>query len=213
MRTWLVLLLVGLGPVAALAQQPTTVQLPTYSVFGVGTSVSVPDGGATYLGGVNRASTGMNEFGTPLTPLRNRSFGMERSASNMSVHVTIHDFEAMEEALLGQAPSSVAGSQPRSSGTAQHRLIPRPWAAGRAVASVAEAQAERAREQLSPTEEAMSFFERGRAAEEAGKANVAKIYYQMAARRATGGLKDQAVARLDAINKAKQPPRLAQGTP
>src|SRR5207244_3656119 len=42
-----------------------TVQLPTFTFFSVGTTVSVPDQGAAFLGGVNRASQGRNEFGIP----------------------------------------------------------------------------------------------------------------------------------------------------
>ena len=47
--------------------------------------------------------------------------------------------------------------------------------------------------------EAYKFFEKGLAAEEAGKANVAKIYYNMAARRAPDELKDAVQAKLDAL--------------
>jgi len=202
------------GPAALVAQQqPTTVQLPTFSFFGVGTSVSVPDRGSTYLGGVNRASTGMNEFKTPLTPFRNRSFGMERSASNMSVSVFIHDFDAMEEALLGDQPAPGMALGPRWPQTGPERLTARSAAPAPPAASVAQILQDRAREQLSRQQEAENFFQRGRSAEESGKPNVARIYYQMAARRASGDLKQQVAARLEALDKAKEPPKLAQGTP
>ena len=75
------------APAAAWAQVPATVQLPTYSFFSVGTSVSVPDRGSAYLGGVNRASTGSSEFGIPLRPFGNRSYGSQRSASSPSTAV------------------------------------------------------------------------------------------------------------------------------
>ncbi len=48
--------------------------------------------------------------------------------------------------------------------------------------------------------EAESYFARGQKAESDGKPSVAKIYYQMAARRASGDLKQQVQARLDAIS-------------
>ena len=62
MRTILVLAVLG-GLVwsdGLLAQQQqqlpaTTVQLPSFSIFSVNTTVSVPDSGGMYLGGVNRA--------------------------------------------------------------------------------------------------------------------------------------------------------------
>ena len=48
--------------------------------------------------------------------------------------------------------------------------------------------------------EADDYFARGQQAEADGKMAVAKIYYQMAARRATGDLKQQVLARLDAVS-------------
>ncbi len=201
------------APDAVTAQQlPSTVQLPTYSFFGVGTSVSVPDRGSAYLGGVTRASSGVSEFGVPLTPFRNRSFGSERSVANMSVSVYIHDFEAMEETILRQAAGATL--QPRWPVAADVvRWDSRPDGAPSPAGSVADIRRHRAQEQLAREEEAVSFFERGRTAEEAGKANVAKIYYQMAARRASGALKQQITARLAAVSPAKQAPKLAQGAP
>ena len=49
-------MLLGAGETAA--QTATTVQLPTYSFFSVGTTVSVPDRGSVYMGGVNRSAMG-----------------------------------------------------------------------------------------------------------------------------------------------------------
>lgn len=193
------------------------VQLPTYSYFGTGTVVSVPDRGSVYTAGVNRAASGISEFGTPLLPFRNRSIGSERSASSVWTSVYIHDFEAMEEDLLSHARGSsgqglASRTLPASSmATAGHQLAPRSGAAPRAtwqarqaprpatgplVKSIAELQAERAGEQQARIAEARDLFERGRAAEQAGKANVARIYYQQASRRAAGPLKEQILAQL-----------------
>jgi len=63
------------------------------------------------------------------------------------------------------------------------------------------------------TEEAAKFFERGQRAEAAGKSGVAKIYYQMAARRATGDLREQVAAKLEAIGRAKTASKIAQNRP
>ena len=68
------------------------------------------------------------------------------------------------------------------------------------VSDVAAEQANRAARQAARADEADSFFARGQQAEADGKPNVAKIYYQMAARRATGDLKQQVQARLDAVS-------------
>lgn len=216
---------------AALAQGPaTTVQLPTFSFFSTATTVSVPDGGSAYLGGVNRASDGRNEFGVPLLPFRpfrNSAIGSERSASNMRVTATIHDFEAMDEFLLNQptefrrlqglqSPAAMLGR------TLQPRLPNRSpaWApsslAGAeasTVATVAEIQARREQQRQSRLTEAEQFYQRAQDAEEAGKASVAKIYYQMAARRATGGLKQQALAKVEGFGRAQTGSKLAQDRP
>lgn len=75
--------------------------------------------------------------------------------------------------------------------------------AGQAVMSVAAARAAREAEQQSAAgRDARAWFERGLGAEEAGKPNVAVIYYRMAADRADGDLKQQALARLAAIKAA-----------
>ncbi len=208
------------GP--TLAQRPATaVQLPTYSMFTTSTTVSVPDRGNVLLGGINRAATGRNEFGTPLSPFRNTGIGMDRSASSVRVSAFIHDFEAMEEALMSQ-PSTArqwSGYRPMPRGQAAalaHTVQPRaasslqstwqvaaPVAAEQAATSLAEAQSRRALQEQTRAGEALDFYQRGEAAEAAGKANVARIYYQMAARRAEGELKDRVAAKLETISRGQ----------
>jgi hypothetical protein len=213
---WIGLLVAGLVWSSVWAQG-TAVQLPSYSYFTTNSTVVVPDRGAAYLGGVNRARSGMNEFGTPLAPLRNRSFGSERSASGISVSVYVHDFEAMNEMLLGRDFRSGLRAA-AGSGDPRRALDPRrssgdpPQAralsAGESPPSVEEILAQRHRDREIRQAEAQDFFERGQSAEEAGKTNVARIYYQMAAKRASGALKEQVLARLNAIPRP-QPARLA----
>jgi hypothetical protein len=225
---WIGLLIAGFG-LSSAGAQGTAVQLPSYSYFTTNSSVLVPDRGSAYLGGVNRARSGMNEFGTPLTPLRNRSFGSQRIASGASASVYVHDFEAMDEMLLGpdfqkrggdlrSAVSAGAGDPRRAlSGDPRRALDPRgalaphrasAASAGASLASVTEILAQRRRDQEARQAEAQDFFERGQSAEEAGKMNVARVYYQMAAKRASGPLKEQVSARLGAIPHP-QPARLA----
>lgn len=79
------------------------VQLPTYNFSGVGTTVSVPDGGEILLGGIYRASEGSTSRGVPFVPFKNRGIGRSVGASTMSLRATIIDHAAMDEALLAEA--------------------------------------------------------------------------------------------------------------
>lgn len=87
----------------------TTVQLPTFSLVTVSTTVSVPDGGTVLLGGIKRLSEGRNEFGIPMLnklPYINRLFknvGIGRETQSLMMMVTprIIIQEEEEEAILG----------------------------------------------------------------------------------------------------------------
>ena len=77
--------------------QNLTVQQPVVGVFGVDTVVSVPDRGGAFLGGLNTGASGRNTAG----PFRSgTSTGFSRSGSRVEASVYIHDFEAMDQALL-----------------------------------------------------------------------------------------------------------------
>ena len=76
--------------------------------------------------------------------------------------------------------------------------------AGRPAVSVDEARRLYAQEQLEQKREVLAYLERARGAEETGKANVARIYYQMAYRRASGELRDQIQTRLKALETGSQ---------
>ena len=73
--------------------------------------------------------------------------------------------------------------------------------AGRPALSVAEAKRMHQQEQAAANGEMAALMERARALEEDGKPNVAKIYYQRIAKRATGELQQQARARLYELQK------------
>lgn len=222
---------IGIGG-TALAQQPaqplpaTTVQLPTFSYFTVNTTVSVPDRGGAYLGGIHRArdSSTTRGFG----PLANRGIGSDRMAGGVSVHATIIDHEELDRAVLAEAAvkrvpadpavakaeaisrhvgrdpiaaNSGRGADPESSGGSH---LPLAGARGRAdaVESVAAIKARNAAAAEERDSEAAAYFAKAQAAEAEGKSAVAKIYYQMVARRDAGELKRQAELRLAAINRA-----------
>lgn len=132
------LFILALIPAALAAGQnrpATSVQLPTFGYNTVTTTVSVPDRGSTYMGGINRSSMGRVESGAPLLPFKNRSIGYETGASSFRTSVYIHDFEAMDEQLLGgdsapQGPAIVNGdrvipiryvsTQPKTNKIAKH---------------------------------------------------------------------------------------------
>jgi general secretion pathway protein D len=72
----------------------TTVQLPTFNVTTVSTTVSVPDGGTILMGGIKRLSEGRNERGVPMLskiPYLNRLFknvGIGRETQSLMMMVT-----------------------------------------------------------------------------------------------------------------------------
>jgi hypothetical protein len=198
-----------------------TVQLPTFQFFSVSTTVSVPDNGGAFMGGINRAASGGNEFGVPglaFPGFQNRSFGQEMSASNVWAHVTIHDFDAMDQAILNSpSPNDFAGtSTSRWNTNFDVPAVPRAvsafrpdavdlagsWRAERPVpaTNVAAEEADRDARRATRSSEADNYFAHAQKAEADGKPNVAKIYYQMAMRRASGDFKQQVQARLDALN-------------
>ena len=86
----------------------TTVQLPTFQVISVATTVSVPDGGTVLLGGIKRLSEGRNEYGVPLlgkVPYIDRLFrnvGIGRTSRSLMMMVTPHIIiQEEEEERLG----------------------------------------------------------------------------------------------------------------
>lgn len=86
----------------------TTVQLPTFQVISVSTTVSVPDGGTVLLGGIKRLSEGRTEFGVPLlskVPYVDRLFrnvGIGRDTESLMMMVTPHIIiQEEEEERLG----------------------------------------------------------------------------------------------------------------
>jgi general secretion pathway protein D len=88
----------------------TTVQLPTFEIITVATTVSVPDGGTVLLGGIKRLREQRNEFGVPLLgkiPYVDRLFrnvGIGRETESLMMMVTPHIIiQEEEEERLGIA--------------------------------------------------------------------------------------------------------------
>jgi hypothetical protein len=183
---------------------PTTVQLPTFSFFTVQTTVSVPDSGGSYLGGLMRARDGSITRGNG--PLASRGIGSERGASGMSIHATIIDNSEIDEALLAQAAARRGERADASAAKAEalSRQVPRAESSTRpsgaspanSLAAIREQNAAAAAQRAT---EAAALYAKAQAAEAEGKPGVAKVYYQMVVRRDGGQLKNLAQTRLSAL--------------
>lgn len=198
--------------------QAQVIQLPTFRFFGLSTTVSVPDRGSAYLGGVSRSAMSRSENGVPIVghvPFAGRAFGNRAIAgrtetSGASVSAYIHDFEAMEEELLGQAAVVARPARPaRQPGAANvniaraaeplSRPLPRALrsdAAGRA--SVAELRRQQAIQQqaaqTTSRQAASQDIARARELAAAGNAGLAQVYLRRAAKQADPELRAEVSA-------------------
>lgn len=88
------------------AADAQVVQQPVVSGFSVDTVVSVPDRGAAFSGGVLSGQSGSRSAG----PLRGASsVGRSFQGAATETRVFIHDFEAMDAALLSQGQPAAVG--------------------------------------------------------------------------------------------------------
>ncbi|MDH3718315.1 MAG: type II and III secretion system protein [Planctomycetota bacterium] len=171
-----------------------TIQLPEFGFTTVSTTVLVPDGGTALLGGVNSARYGRTQRGTPLLggrPFNNVATGSELSGNTIGVTAYIHDLDAMDKALLAQAAAMRNRGRLAVDGRQQRRIGLNP-----AAPSVAEIRRRQAAEQQLVSNRHQEWLDRARQAEAQQKPKVAKIYYRMAWRDATGPLKAQLAAKL-----------------
>lgn len=182
---------------AATVRAQAVVQLPSYSVFGVSTSVSVPDRGSISLGGVGQSSSGSTAFGPALGP-GNRAFGRSTSASSATLHATIHDSDALDRATLARAarrPSLAASGGSRRLSPYSRHSVPG-LAAAQSTAdrppegSLVDARRLHQAAAADKDREVLDELAHARRAAEQGRLGVAKVYYRVAARRASGPLKE-----------------------
>jgi len=103
--------------------------------------------------------------------------------------------------LIGPGTPLAQAAEPTDDPT-RKLAAARSSSAGRPAPSVAEARRLHAAEQAAKDEEALKYIELARNAEANGKPNVAKVYYQNAARGATGELREQILGRIQALNSA-----------
>jgi hypothetical protein len=197
---------------AASSAAAQTVQLPTFNFFTVNTSVLVPDGGDAALGGIGRSSSGRVSRGVPGLPGRpfqNIATGNSTGAGNVSVSAQIHDLDAMDRALLGDdaLADSTNGSFHTPLAIAR-QARPMPVIARTAgpqdkPASIAALKSQATAEDLQRNAAAAAELAKGRELLAEGKTGVAKIYFQNAARHATGETQKQALAALKSLDRTQ----------
>jgi hypothetical protein len=188
-------------------QQPTTVQLPSFSFFSVSTTVMVPDSargyGRVYAGGNNFAASGRNEFGPPFLA-GNRATGAERRAAGMFVSAQIHDLDAWGgDHLLTRPELRAARATPLPRTIGREEAPPQVAARDEPIRSVAAIRQDRDRKTAEQQTEALALLERGRKCEAEGKPGAAKVYYQMAATRSEGELRAEILAAIKALPDAR----------
>jgi len=101
-------------------------------------------------------------------------------------------------------PKAVQASSPAGT-SALAGTSARPSSAAQAAPSVAEARRLRAADEAQSNADGQRWLDDGQKAESAGKPGMARVYYQRAAHRATGELKQRAAQRLEALATPQRP--------
>lgn len=212
---------------SAQAQVAQVVQLPTFRSFSVSTTVSVPDRGAAYLGGVSRGAWGSNSRGVPglsqvpgLNRLfTNRSIGSSLSSSHAYATAWIIDHAEMDRMLLDEAAAR-RGERAAASATERRAAFlsefvarrpsapaSKPVAAERGVAPDVATRLAAANAQHKV--EMASYLQRAEAAEAAGRLGAARCCYSVLARRGSDQQKRLAAQRLAALEEPRTDDKLA----
>jgi hypothetical protein len=149
--------------VAAPAAAQQVVQQPVVATTSISTTVSVPDRGRVLMGGISSAQSARQQYG-PLPSGVTRGFS--RQATSITTSVYIHDLQAMDEELLNSSPT--AGTDLSKAGTDQ-------FVRSRAPKPTTDPA-------TSPREKATKFEQLALKADAAGKPNVARLHWQVAAK-------------------------------
>jgi len=184
---WHSLALVGCWSSLAGAQ---SVQLPSFSFFGVDTTVMAPDRGSAYIGGVRRVSNGSTAFGSSLGS--RRAIGRGTSALPTRDKAITHDFADDEARSPAQGDSSSAARAPEG--------------------SLADARRQYAAELAANDEATRDTLAKARKAASDGKLGAAKIFYKMAARGASAKLRRKIEREIDALSSGSNSPEVAAGS-
>jgi hypothetical protein len=196
-------------------------------VFSVGTTVSVPDGGAAYLGGVTRGAWGSSSRGVPglsqvpgLNRLfTNRGIGSSVSSSHAYATATVIDHAEIDRMLLAEAAArrgelEVAGEIESRAAylSAFVARNPRALPAEPMVANkdVAPKVASRVAAANAQHEAAMAeYMRRAESAEAAGRVGSARCCYDVLVRRGSDEQKRYAARRLAALDAVRTDDKLA----
>jgi hypothetical protein len=116
----------------------------------------------------------------------------------VGVAATIIDHRELDEAALAAAREARVGADPAKPPAEESFRLP-PAAP---LASVAEIRRRNEAEDQERRRETLELIDKARRAEAAGKLGVARVYYQMAARRPDETLRRQIGASLTKLNKA-----------
>ena len=193
-----------LGPLLiATSLGAQTVQQPVFEFFSTNTTVTVPDGGAALLGGVDSARFGSTSRGVPVLGklpgvgrlFNNRAIGSEMNSSRNYVRARIIDLREMDEAILGSG-ASTSGAYPVVTRSAQGGIdqVGRQNDAtenaarflsqnvGRRAAAPPTASARQTLEPATPVSRARTLLARGDAALAEGKIELATQYFREAER-------------------------------
>lgn len=126
-----------LAIVGDLSAQNLTVQQPVFGVTSAATTVSVPDRGRAYIGGVSRGATSRNSYGGPFRSGTNS--GSEFSHQSMTASVFIHDFDELDRqalAIAGDAGSRDSVRLSPHAANAYNALTQRRTGAGASAGAV-----------------------------------------------------------------------------
>lgn len=190
------------------------IQLPTFHFFAVSTTVSVPDSGSAYLGGVKRSRRGMTTRGVPglnkvpgISRLfNNRGRGASLTSAGASVSATIIDHAEMDALLLGEAagrrPAGTALTATDVTALTLSSHIGRGSESGLRLGggaprqSVAAIRLRNAAEARAHHVEMQEYWQRGQYSESLNRMGSARVCYDIIVRRGSGELRDRAALRL-----------------
>ncbi|MBC8354217.1 MAG: hypothetical protein H8E66_19665 [Planctomycetes bacterium] len=203
------------------------VQLPTFHSFSVSTTVSVPDRGAAYLGGVTRGAWSSSSRGVPglshvpgLNRLfANRGIGSSVSSSHAYATATIIDHSEMDRALLSRAAArrgelGVASETDRRAGYLSTFVAKRPKSETPRTAVIPNRSTTDLKTRIADASarnavEMETYLERAKRAETAGRLGAARCCYNVLVRRGNNSQKQYAALRLVALEAPRTTDSLA----
>jgi hypothetical protein len=134
----------------------------------------------------------------------NRALDHSASGGNASVHVTIIDHEALDQAVLAEAAQYRPGTSSedlRAADSSQrmNRRSDSPTAAAEPLLSVAELRRRNEARRVAQSGEAARLVAQARQAENRGQTSTARIFYQLAWKKADPKLQGDIATRLQAL--------------